>query len=180
MSTDAQTPLRADQFQWRVEGGGVETGARCLAFLAEVGIAVRLRDAETSQSIEGLSIRDGAVVIDPEVPIWPGDLLHEAGHVAVVPPETRATMSEVRRILAEERMAIAWSYAAAKQCGVGLRELFHSEGYKGRSEFAAQCYALGRYEGADLLAAQGMTEIDLMRALELGHPTYPNMLRWLR
>ncbi|WP_052761821.1 hypothetical protein [Aurantiacibacter luteus] len=132
------------------------------------------------QAIEGLSIRQGAVLIDPEKAIWPGDLLHEAGHVAVTAPERRADLNEVPRVLAEEMMAIAWSYAAARQCGVPLRELFHSEGYKGRSEFAAQCYAMGGYVGADLLAAEGMTEIDLGRALRLGHPTYPNMLRWLR
>ena len=99
----------AERCTWRDDGGGQATGARCLDFLAEVGIGVRLREDEESQSIEGLSIREGQVVIDPQVPIWPGDLLHEAGHVAVVPPETRPSLSHVRRVLAEERMAIAWS-----------------------------------------------------------------------
>lgn len=170
----------AELCRWRSEGGGAETGARCLAFLAEVGVPVHMREAEAAQAIEGLSIRGGAVVIDPEVAIWPGDLLHEAGHVAVTPPDRRPHLNEVRRVLAEEMMAIAWSYAAARRCGVALRDLFHAEGYKGRSEFAAQAYALGRYAGADLLAAEGMTELDLHRALERGLPTYPNMLRWLR
>lgn len=173
--------LAASACKWREEGGGQAAAERCLALLDEVGIPVRARaEDEMGQPIEGLAIRNGTVVIDPSVPIWPGDLLHEAGHVAVVEPERRASLNQVRRVLAEERMAIAWSYAAARRCGMSVRQLFHNEGYKGRSNFAAQCYATGQFVGAELLAAQGMTVLDLATALAQGAPTYPGMLRWLR
>lgn len=173
--------VSASDCRWREEGGGEAAGARCLAFLAEVGIPVRLRQGEEmDQPVDGFIIAGGTVVIDPATPVWPGDLLHEGGHIAVTDPARRATLGALEPDQTEEYMAIAWSYAAAKQCDVGLRQLFHPEGYKGSYEFAAKCYALGRFEGADGLAALGMAELDLMRALAAGVPTYPNMIRWLR
>nr|WP_137676772.1 hypothetical protein [Parerythrobacter lutipelagi] len=168
--------------QWREEGGRAAAGERSLAFIAEVGIPVRLRQDsdDFTQPITGLAICDGSVVIDPETEVWPGDLLHEAGHIAVVEPARRVTLGALEPDQDEEYMAIAWSYAAAKICAVGLRQLFHSEGYKGSYEFAATCYATGQFVGADGLAAHGMTAIDLHSALAAGVPTYPNMIRWLR
>jgi hypothetical protein len=175
------TALDAGRIQWRAEGGGAQAAERCLAFLEQVGIAVRaMEPGEASQAINGLAIGGGALLVDPEVAIWPGDLLHEAGHIAVVPAGRRETLDEIEQDRREELMAIAWSYAAARQCELSLRQLFHSEGYKGRSEFAAKCYAVGRFDGADLLAEEGMTTIDLSAALAAGKPTYPAMSRWLR
>ncbi|MEZ5693399.1 MAG: hypothetical protein R3D99_06060 [Altererythrobacter sp.] len=174
--------LPASACRWRMEGGGEAAGARSLAFIAELGIPVRLRQEseDFTQPITGLAICDGGVVIDPEVEIWPGDLLHEAGHIAVVEGERRPTLGALEPDQDEEYMAIAWSYAAAKICDVGLRELFHAEGYKGSYEFARTCYATGQFVGADGLAAHGMTMLDLSRALATGVPSYPNMIRWLR
>ncbi|RIV85164.1 hypothetical protein [Aurantiacibacter zhengii] len=171
----------ASQCNWQEEGGGEAAAARCLDFLTEVGIPVRLRAAEElDQLIDGLAIRDGALVVDPDVTIWPGDLLHEAGHIAVMPADIRPNLGEIEANRDEELMAIAWSYAAAKVCDIGLRQLFHPAGYRGRSEFAASTYAIGGFAGSDGLAAHGMTVIDLPTALAQGVGTYPNMLRWLR
>lgn len=173
--------LDAAGFRWREEGGGQATAARCLAFLSDVGIpTVPLPSGAASQAINGLAILGGALAIDPESTIWPGDLLHEAGHIAIVTADRRATMDEVAMSRDEELMAIAWSYAASRVCGVELRQLFHTDGYKGRSEFAASCYAVGYFVGADLLAQAGMAHLDLASALAAGEPTYPVMLRWLR
>ena len=122
--------LSASACRWREDGGGEAAGARSLAFIAELGIPVRLRQEsdDFTQPITGLAICDGGVVIDPKVEIWPGDLLHEAGHIAVVEGERRPTLGALEPDQDEEYMAIAWSYAAAKICDVGLRELFHAEG----------------------------------------------------
>ncbi len=37
----------------------------------------------------GLAIVEGSIQIDPEAESFPGDLLHEAGHIAVCAPELR-------------------------------------------------------------------------------------------
>ncbi len=174
--------LAASTCRWCEDGGGEEAGERCIAFVRDIGIEVRERrpGEAMDQPIEGLAIRDGAIVIDPAVPIWPGDFLHEAGHIAVVEEKRRPTLSELEPDRAEELMAIAWSYAATKECGLTLRQLFNPEGYKGKYQFAADCYATGQFVGADGLAHFGMAMLDLRAALAAGQPTYPNMIRWLR
>lgn len=176
------TALAAATCRWHEDGGGEATAQRCIAFIEAVGITVRARGEgePMTQPIEGLAISNGAIVIDPEVPLWPGDVLHEAGHIAVTEAERRATLCDLEPDRGEELMAIAWSYAAARQCDLDLRQLFHPEGYKGGYEFAATCYATGQFIGADGLAELGMTMIDLRSALAAGAPTYPNMIRWLR
>jgi hypothetical protein len=176
------TTALGTRFSWIEAGGGEEAGKRCIAFVESVGIGVRARrEGEVlDQPIEGLAIKDGAIVIDPEVPIWPGDFLHEAGHIAVTEADRRSTLSELEADRDEELMAIAWSYAATRECGMTLRQLFNPEGYRDQAKFAGDCYALGRFDGADGLARYGMTILDLQEALANGLPSYPNMIRWLR
>src|SRR5207237_1289082 len=67
----------------------------------------------------GVTLRGGAIVYDPDKLLYPGDLLHEAGHVAVTEPERRAALDgDAEDDPAEEMAAIAWSWAAAKAIGI--------------------------------------------------------------
>ena len=94
---------------------------RLIRFVREIGLTIR--DAATDGSLlPGLDIRGGAVVIDRARWTYPGDLLHEAGHLAVITPEERAagTLSPTP---ADEMAAIAWSFAAACHLGVPARVL---------------------------------------------------------
>ena len=83
MSGSASTRVTAEKCLWREEGGGAEAAARCLAFLEEVGIEVDwIGPDDEAQLLDGLAIIGGRLLVDPETPIWPSDLLHEGGHIA--------------------------------------------------------------------------------------------------
>jgi len=59
-----------------------------------------------------LDIACGVLSIDEMRLLYPGDILHEAGHIAVTSPDVRGG-STFSSTPGEEMAAIAWSYAAA-------------------------------------------------------------------
>ncbi|MEM8725997.1 MAG: hypothetical protein AAGE86_10800 [Pseudomonadota bacterium] len=174
--TTGTIDFEADHFSWREEGGGVSAANHCLAFLAEVGIEVGPLGDHEAQLLEGLAIINGRLLIYPDTPVWPGDLLHEAGHIAVAAPQDRKTLGPVDPDGADEMAAIAWSYAAAQACGVGLEQLFHDGGYRGDSASLRAAFANGSYIGAPMLGFFGLTDPD---GHDGDHP-FPAMIRWLR
>jgi hypothetical protein len=112
--------------------------------------------------------------------MYPGDLLHEAGHLAVMEPQRRRQCHiEVGDDAAEEMMAIAWSYAASLHLGLSPATVFHEGGYRGGSQALIENFSLGRYIAVPMLQWVGMTA-DPKRAAESGVAPYPHMLRWLR
>lgn len=172
--------VTADACRWREDGGGEATAARCLAFVDEVGIEIDwLGDCDQQQLLGGLAIANGRILIDPETPVWPSDLLHEAGHIAVADPALRPTLGPLKPDPTDEMMAIAWSYAAARQCGITLEQLFHTGGYRDDSLKLRASFATGHYIGAPMLGHYGMTA-DLRTAIAQGLPSFPGMSRWLR
>lgn len=64
----------------------------------------------------GLAIASGRVVVDERQVIHPGDVLHEAGHIAITEAGQRyePTMSPTG---GQELSALAWSYAAVVGLG---------------------------------------------------------------
>ncbi len=166
----------AASFQWRKEGGGEGVASRCLEFLDRVGIEYGILDGREAQLLEGLAILDGKLLIDPHTPVWPGDLLHEAGHIAVSAPEERARLGPIVPDGGDELATIAWSYAAALACDVSPNCLFHEGGYRGDSETLRTAFASGSYIGAPMLGSFGMTD---PHGFEADHP-FPTMIRWLR
>lgn len=171
--------VTASACTWREEGGGEAAAARILPFLEEIGIEVDWIGDQKEQLLGGLAIVEGRILIDPETPVWPGDLLHEAGHVAVVDAADRPTLGPLVADPTDEMAAIAWSYAAAFSCDLSMRHLFHDGGYRGDSAALITSYATGRYIGAPMLGLYGMTA-DLRTALAEGLPAFPVLSRWLR
>lgn len=153
-----------------LEPGGRAAALAIGAFLAEAGIDVRVAPVSGRQFLPGIILEGGAVVIDPSAPCHPGDLLHEAGHLAVVPAEARAVMGTVDDNGGDEMAAIAWSVAACRACGLDLEVLFHPAGYKGASNNMIADWSCGQPFGVPLLAWYGMTTAE----------TFPAMIRWLR
>src|SRR5262245_22065448 len=98
------------------------------AFVRGVGIEVRAA-ALGDTFLAGLEIRNGALLIDEQRLTYPGDILHEAGHIAVSDPATRKT-APVSTDPGEEMAASAWSYAAARKLGIDPAIVFH-DGFKG-------------------------------------------------
>lgn len=168
--------IDAGQHDWRAEGGGEDAARRCLAFLDRIGIRTgRLVDGE-AQLLDGLAIIGGRLLIDPAVPVWPGDLLHEAGHIAVAAPEVRPTLGPIIADAGDEMGAIAWSYAAACACGLPLEHLFHEGGYRGDAIMLRDAFGSGAHIGAPMLGFWGLCDPDRQPG---DHP-FPAMKRWLR
>ncbi|HEX4852935.1 hypothetical protein [Arenimonas sp.] len=157
---------------------------RIVAFLREVGIAVEEAELGDDAFLPGVRVHDGGLLFDRARLRWPGDLLHEAGHLAVLPPAQRAAMSDDLAghddiPHASEIEATAWAYAATVAIGLAPTVLFHEGGYHGKSASLAMTYAMGVYPGVHGLVQARMTASGTEAAMR-GETTYPAMQRWLR
>jgi hypothetical protein len=148
-------------------------------FVRNVGIAIEPAVLPEVTFLPCLEIRGGVVRIDEERLLYPGDILHEAGHVAVSDPVTRHSPEFTSTDAGEEMAAIAWSYAAACALGVAPDIVFHPQGYKGGADALVENFTSGRYIGVPLLQWWGMT-VEPHKAHAQGVASYPHMLRWLR
>jgi len=153
-------------------------------FLTEIGIVINEESISENSFLPGVRVMRGELLVDVTKLQWPGDLLHEAGHIAVTPRSLRATLSDA---LDEEQLqahageveATAWAYAAIVHLGLDPSILFHDGGYHGKSAALIMTYSLGVYPGSHGLASAGMTLIG-SDAVSAEIPAYPNMLKWLR
>jgi hypothetical protein len=156
------------------------------AFLARIGIPVVVEALPGDTCLPAMTVRRGKLIADPDRVGHPGDLLHDAGHIAVMAPDVRDTLDSVPEGDGAQEMAtIAWSYAAAMEIGITLEALFHEHGYHGGGKmgsgggYLAVAFGEGRYVGAPLLDYWGMA-LSPGKAEARGVPPYPHMLRWLR
>ncbi|QNQ11758.1 hypothetical protein [Sphingomonas alpina] len=155
------------------------TTERILAFIEGVGIPTAIAALDDTTFMPGMTIRDGVLIVDPAQLTWPGDLLHEAGHIAVTEPEKRPTLHMVSPDPGEEMSAICWSYAAALAMDLDPRIVFHDGGYRGGGGHMAGLFAEGTYVGLPMLQYFGLA-FDTRRAAEEGTLPFPHMQRWLR
>lgn len=163
MKTGYPTPL-----------GDASELADILAFLQRIGVRIVTGIVPVDAVLPAMTVRGGAVVYDPAQPGRVGDLLHEAGHLAVTDPAIRDTLSQVGDDPAEEMAAIAWSYAAAMAIGIPTATLFHA-GYKGGPDYLIAAFAGGSFIGLPMLQYWRMAARDC----EDG-PRFPAMRTWLR
>ena len=106
-----------------------------ISFIHHIGLACDEGSVPEVCFLPGITLRGGGIVFDPLRMTYPGDLLHEAGHLAVMPPLRRmATDHTAGNDPAEEMMAIAWSYAAALHIGIDPAIVFHEGGYRSGSK----------------------------------------------
>lgn len=153
---------------------------RIETFLAQIGLAIRQETIQGATVLPGITVDQGTIIYDPQKLKYPGDLLHEAGHLAVKVPEQRgAASAEMGSDPAEEMLAIAWSYAAALHIGLSPEVVFHPDGYRGGSHSIMENFSEGRFLAVPLLQWFGMA-CDATAAAQRGVPPYPHMIRWLR
>ena len=71
---------------------------RLVAFVRGIGIEVRTATLPEKTVLPGLDIHHGAILVDDARMTHPGDILHEAGHLAVTDPLVRnaPTLSPTR------------------------------------------------------------------------------------
>jgi hypothetical protein len=163
---------------------GSPPARRIAGWLREIGIPVEFEPLPADTFLPGLALERGRLRVDEGRLVWPGDLLHEAGHVAVATPEVRPLLGGDIDVPGVDMTqlewgAIAWSYAAALAIGIDPREVFHDGGYRGRGPGLARTFALGGSIGVHVLEDAGMAA-GPGRAEELDVDPYPHMLRWLR
>lgn len=154
------------------------TTATIVAFLQSIGLTVRAGTLTEPNFLPGIRLEASGLIVDPAQLRFPGDLLHEAGHLAVATPERRSTISgDAGPDAAEEMMAIGWSYAAVMHLNLDPTVVFHADGYRGGAAGLIDNFNQGYYIGVPMLQWVGMT-LDKARAEEAGVPPYPHMLRW--
>lgn len=142
------------------------------AFLAGKGIPCRRKALSEPGFLPGLQIDQGELLIDPSQLKWPGDILHEAAHIALAPPSLRSLLSGKLAISpAEEMAALAWSYAAAVSAGIDPSIVFHEGGYKRGGTQLIEQFSSGLPPGGPgvpMLQWYGLTN------------DFPRMNSWLR
>jgi len=151
--------------------------AKLATFVQSVGIEVKPCKIDWPTLFPGLDIKCGAVLVDETQLIHPGNILHEAGHVAVHDPSCRAD-PQFKPGRGEELSALAWSYAAVIHLGLRAELIFYPGSYQGWDETLIESFAAGRYTGVPLLQRYGMTVEP--RLATNGIAPYPHMLRWVR
>lgn len=148
-------------------------------FVRGIGLPVVRGALDDTAFLPGLALEAGGIVVDEARLLYPGDILHEAGHLAVMPVEKRMrTQGRLDADGGEEMGAIAWSFAAALHVGLDPAVLFHADGYKDGAHALRENFAAGRYVGVPYLQWLGLT-LEPPRAAQQGVPPYPHMLRWL-
>jgi hypothetical protein len=141
-----------------------------IEFLREIGLTVIERTVPPGTVLPGISIDHGAIVVDQAALLYPGDLLHEAGHLAVVPPDERAAFHEnVGDDGGMEMGAIAWSYAAAVHLRVPLDVVFHDHGYRGDGAWLREHFSTTQSLGVPILVWRGLADAE----------SFPSMRQWL-
>ena len=154
---------------------------KAIGFINGLGIETCFQALEEETCfLPGLLIEKGRILIDREKLQHPGDVLHEAAHLAVLPAAERAmldgkSLKNRSDAAAEEMMAIAWSYAACIHLELDPAFVFHPQGYQGGGAAIVENFREGRYIGVPVLQWLGMTT-----ANGDGHPLYPAMIKWLR
>ena len=148
------------------------------AFVRSVGIGVEATTLDRPTRFPGLDIANGAVLIDESRLQHPGNILHEAGHLAVHDPAKRND-PQIEPTDGEELSTLAWSYAAALHLDLDPALVFYPGSFQGWAGSLIENFAEGRYMGVPLMQRFGMT-VEPRHAAARGVEPFPHMLRWVR
>ena len=144
-----------------------------IEFLKFIGLEVVEKNISQDTFLPGIAAENGTLIVDPEKLKYPGDLLHEAGHLAVLSGEERKlSMGDFPNDGGEEMGAIAWSYAACVYLKLPAEVVFHKAGYKGEAKWLIDLFTNGTGLGVPVLEWKNMTNSE-------GENAYPAMKNWL-
>lgn len=157
---------------------------KMLTFLNEIGIDYIEKKLETTTFLPGLALGKNCIYIDFDQLLYPGDILHEAGHLAVTTPEIRnqietEQMPENWPTDGEEIAALLWSFAVATHLNLALEIVFHPYGYKNQSEWLIENFTNKNYIGLPLLEWMELTLSNEKATLQ-NKEAFPKMQKWLR
>jgi hypothetical protein len=142
-------------------------------FIDSIGLNIHAAQITDDTFLPGVTVRKNTIVYDPSRLEFPGDLLHEAGHMAVLSPEQRAAIDgDFGNRGGWEMAAIAWSYAASRYLNLPVDCVFHDGGYRGDAARLRQSFCEGDTVGVPLLEWRGL-------CTTRGTTRYPAMQSWL-
>ena len=153
----------------------------CVSFIQSLGIEIEWVESLSSTIVPGFAIERGVLQICEAEILYPGDILHEAAHLAVIPKGDHPNLSNTfigqrPQFQAEEMMCIAWSYAACLHLKLDPEFVFHPDGYKGGGQYLAENFKEGRYIGVPMLQYAGMA----LESAAGDQAAYPAMIKWVR
>jgi len=149
-------------------------------FIYSIGIPVQAGDIPNNVILPGILINKGVLVVDETKLKYPGDLLHEAGHLAVMEGAQRSILyNDISKNAGDEMAALAWSWAALVYLDLPPEVVFHPNGYKGESDWLIDIFSSGSNLGVPLRQWMGLTA-EPSKAEKLGWKAFPQMQRWLR
>lgn len=153
--------------------------AQIYAFLTEIGIKVVETTISQPTFLPGILIDRGTLAVDPTRLLYPGDVLHEAGHIAVTPAAERHLLQAnitdgYPEKQGDELAVLLWTFAACQHIGIPAEVVFHPDGYNGDSQWLLDTFANKTYIGLPLLVWMGMTK---EATVDGG---FPAMTTWLR
>jgi len=169
------------------------------SFLRSIGLQL-IEDSEAKGFCTAVTIHDGTIRFDPTRAVA-SDLLHEAGHLAVIPAEYRPRAGDnvdeiietmcaeigaaiatdpnydpdaphIRAIMqAGETEATAWAFAAGRASGLPDHVIIQDHDYDGAGRDVRIGLAMNAYLGINGLVHGGMC---------VSTKTYPALTRWLQ
>ncbi|WP_440053746.1 hypothetical protein ACSLBF_12700 [Pseudoalteromonas sp. T1lg65] len=157
--------------------------ANILEFLQQIELPFKTVQVLEPTFLPGVKLGKSHLLIDLNLLKYPGDILHEAGHYAVMDPKFRGKVyGDVYReglkqgrskqiMQGEEMAAIAWSVAAIREIGLPLDVIFHEHGYRGASQSYIEAFSNGEGFGSPLLRVWQMS---------CEKRGFPHMARWIR
>ncbi|MEQ8580694.1 MAG: hypothetical protein RIC30_06000 [Marinoscillum sp.] len=155
---------------------------RITAFLEKIGLELEFKKLDGSTFLPGIHVERGKIQIDKEKLLYPGDLLHEAGHLALLTPDERMKTSGniepgENKQESMEMGVICWSWAALVHLQLDPKVVFHDNGYRGASNYYINMYSTGQCIGLPLLQ---WAELCKHQTDPTDLPAFPHMLKWLR
>ncbi|MCK8479662.1 hypothetical protein [Psychroserpens algicola] len=148
---------------------------RIVNFINSIQIDVIPTRLNDDTFLPGLHLKGQAILMDKSKLKYPGDLLHEAGHIAVTAPQERSKIgtSEMEKswpCMGDEIAAILWSYAALHHLNLNPDVVFHPNGYRDASNWFIEQFTSEVYMGLPLLVWMEFCDTE----------TFPKMKKWLR
>lgn len=179
-----------------------------VTFLRGIGVGVEYGEGAHNGFLPGVNIHAGVLHVDPDTLVEAGDVLHEAGHIIVVPRRYWSRLGTdlqvgIEALMAQETgpggapdpdlkqaaqmgefMSQAWSYAVVRHLGLPPETVFfpgsyHRDGYQGIHPMI-DWLERGTHYGPMALAESGMTGFSgvFAQMYDNGLPAFPHMTRW--
>ncbi|MCW8329690.1 hypothetical protein MD588_12810 [Photobacterium sp. SDRW27] len=151
-----------------------------MSFLNNIGLSIEYTLLDEKTFCSGISLKEGRLYIDRGKLFSPGELLYQAGKIAVSPSVDRAKLNgHILHEPCDDMMVIAWCWAALKHLNLTSDVIFATSRYGDSSCEIIEKFSTGRSIGVPLLQWAGMTN-EPTRNLNDNMVVFPAMIKWLR